>query len=72
MVNPKGKARGYGDSARARERKDEPMGYMLETRGLTKRFGRGDQAQDAVADVSLHIVFRQVGVSCLVMYFFRV
>ena len=31
------------------------MGYMLETRGLTKRFGRGYQAQDAVADVSLHI-----------------
>lgn len=31
------------------------MGYMLETRGLTKRFGCGDQAQDAVADVSLHI-----------------
>lgn len=31
------------------------MGYMLETRGLTKRFGRGNQAQDAVADVSLHI-----------------
>ena len=31
------------------------MVYMLETRGLTKRFGRGDQAQDAVADVSLHI-----------------
>lgn len=31
------------------------MGYMLETRGLTKRFGRGDQAQDAVADMSLHI-----------------
>lgn len=31
------------------------MGYMLETRGLTNRFGRGDQAQDAVADVSLHI-----------------
>ena len=31
------------------------MGYMLETRGLTKRFGRGDRAQDAVADVSLHI-----------------
>ena len=31
------------------------MGYMLETRGLTKRFGRGDQAQDAVADVRLHI-----------------
>ena len=28
------------------------MGYMLETRGLTKRFGRGDQAQDAVAAVS--------------------
>lgn len=40
---------------RARKGKDEPMGYMLETRGLTKRFGRGDQAQDAVADVSLHI-----------------
>ncbi|MEF2855605.1 MAG: ATP-binding cassette domain-containing protein, partial [Collinsella intestinalis] len=37
------------------KRKDEPMGYMLETRGLTKRFGRGDQAQDAVSDVSLHI-----------------
>ena len=55
MVNPKGKARGHGDSARARKRKDKPMGYMLETRGLTKRFGRGDQAQDAVADVSLHI-----------------
>ena len=31
------------------------MGYMLETRGLTMRFGRGDQAQTAVADVSLHI-----------------
>ena len=31
------------------------MGYMLETRGLTKRFGHGDQAQDAVANVSLHI-----------------
>lgn len=31
------------------------MGYMLETRGLTKRFGRGDQAQTAVADVSLRI-----------------
>lgn len=31
------------------------MAYMLETRGLTKRFGRDDQAQDAVADVSLHI-----------------
>ena len=31
------------------------MGYMLETRGLTKRFGRGDQAQEAVTDVSLHI-----------------
>lgn len=28
---------------------------MLETRGLTKRFGCGNQAQDAVADVSLHI-----------------
>ena len=55
MVNPKGKAHGHSDSARARKRKDKPMGYMLETRGLTKRFGRGDQAQDAVADVSLHI-----------------
>ena len=33
------------------------MGYMLETRGLTKRFGRGDRAQEAVADVSLHIHF---------------
>ena len=29
------------------------MGYMLETRGLTKRFGRGDQAQDAVAGYGL-------------------
>ena len=56
MVNPKGKARGHGDSARAPGRERiKPMGYMLETRGLTKRFGRGDQAQDAVADVSLHI-----------------
>lgn len=31
------------------------MDCMLETRGLTKRFGRGDNAQTAVADVSLHI-----------------
>ena len=31
------------------------MGYLLETRGLTKRFGRGADAQTAVAGVSLHI-----------------
>ena len=31
------------------------MGYMLETRGLGKRFGRGAGAQEAVANVSLHI-----------------
>ena len=31
------------------------MGSMLATRGRTKRFGRGAQAQAAVADVSLHI-----------------
>ena len=31
------------------------MGTMLETRALTKRFGRGANAQTAVADVSLHI-----------------
>ena len=31
------------------------MGYMLETRGLTKRFGRGAEAQTAVADVNLHL-----------------
>ena len=31
------------------------MGYLLETRGLTKRFGRGAGAQEAVADVSLHL-----------------
>lgn len=31
------------------------MGTMLETRTLTKRFGRGANAQTAVADVSLHI-----------------
>lgn len=31
------------------------MGTMLETRALTKRFGRGTDAQTAVADVSLHI-----------------
>ncbi len=31
------------------------MGTMLETRALTKRFGRGADAQTAVADVSLHI-----------------
>lgn len=49
MVNPKGKARGHGDSAVRPEEKGRTMGYMLETRGLTKRFGRGDQAQDAVA-----------------------
>ncbi len=31
------------------------MGTILETRALTKRFGRGADAQTAVADVSLHI-----------------
>lgn len=31
------------------------MAFMLETRGLTKQFGRGDHAQTAVADVNLHI-----------------
>lgn len=31
------------------------MAFMLETRGLTKQFGRGDCAQTAVADVNLHI-----------------
>lgn len=31
------------------------MGTMLETRALTKRFGRGADAQTAVSDVSLHI-----------------
>lgn len=31
------------------------MDCMLETRGLTKRFGRGDGTQTAVSDVSLHI-----------------
>lgn len=31
------------------------MTFTLETRGLTKRFGRGDNAQTAVADVSLHL-----------------
>lgn len=31
------------------------MGYVLETHGLTKRFGHGANAQTAVADVSLHI-----------------
>ena len=31
------------------------MEYALETRGLTKRFGRGADAQTAVADVSLHL-----------------
>lgn len=31
------------------------MQYMLETRGLTKRFGRGANAQTAVENVSLHI-----------------
>lgn len=31
------------------------MGTMLETRALTKRFGRGADAQTAVADVNLHI-----------------
>ena len=31
------------------------MDYLLETRGLTKRFGRGDAAQTAVANVGLHL-----------------
>lgn len=31
------------------------MDCMLETHGLTKRFGRGDAAQTAVENVSLHI-----------------
>lgn len=31
------------------------MDLMLETRGLVKRFGRGNDAQTAVAEVSLHI-----------------
>lgn len=31
------------------------MAYMLETRGLTKRFGRGEGAQTAVEGVSLHV-----------------
>ena len=31
------------------------MGFMLETRGLTKRFGRNANAQAAVTDVNLHI-----------------
>ena len=31
------------------------MAYVLETRGLTKRFGRGDRAQVAVGGVSLHV-----------------
>ena len=31
------------------------MTFTLETRGLTKRFGRGSNAQTAVADVSLHL-----------------
>ncbi|MBM6785351.1 lantibiotic protection ABC transporter ATP-binding protein [Collinsella tanakaei] len=31
------------------------MGFMLETRGLTKRFGRNADAQAAVTDVNLHI-----------------
>ena len=31
------------------------MAYVLETRGLTKRFGRGGRAQVAVDGVSLHV-----------------
>ena len=31
------------------------MGLMLETRGLTKRFGRGADAQTAVDGVCLHV-----------------
>ena len=31
------------------------MDYILETRGLTKRFGRGENAQIAVNDVNLHV-----------------
>ena len=36
------------------------MGYALETRGLTKRFGRGARAQTAVDNVSLHVGEGQV------------
>lgn len=31
------------------------MEYMLETRRLTKRFGRGENAQLAVSDINLHV-----------------
>ncbi len=31
------------------------MSNLLETRDLTRRFGRGAQAQDAVSDVSVHL-----------------
>lgn len=31
------------------------MDYILETHGLTKRFGRGENAQIAVNDVNLHV-----------------
>ena len=31
------------------------MEYVLETCGLTKRFGRGADAQTAVANVGLHL-----------------
>ncbi|MBS5451621.1 MAG: ATP-binding cassette domain-containing protein [Coriobacteriia bacterium] len=36
------------------------MGYLLETRGLTKCFGRGANAQTAVDSVSLHVGEGQV------------
>ncbi len=42
-------------AARRARAKGDGMECMLETQGLTKRFGRGDSAQTAVADVDLHI-----------------
>ncbi|MBM6942604.1 lantibiotic protection ABC transporter ATP-binding protein [Collinsella intestinalis] len=36
------------------------MGFILETRGLTKRFGSGAHAQTAVSDVSIHLTEGEV------------
>lgn len=36
------------------------MGFILETRGLTKRFGRGAHAQTAVSDVAIHLTEGEV------------
>ena len=44
-----------GDAGRLDEKKARIVDNLLETRGLTKRFGRGGSAQTAVDAASLHV-----------------